>query len=164
EPARAVLAGGAGSAPERPWLPGRLRRLLPEAPPPVEVAEQEVEGGLVRVPDDLLGEGEPGVVEQAVAGQEPGPELRERGGRRRCGGERLVQLLQLTANRLGVGRVDELEPYFLGRRQRGRLDLESVPHAGQQRGSGPRVFEACGREIRALEHKAGGSHDANRDG
>src|SRR5260370_42276094 len=105
-----------------------------------------MEGGLVRVADDLLGEAQTGVVKETVAGEDPGPELRERGGRRRCTGEGLVQVVQLTADRLGVAWRDQPEP-DCPRRRRGRQELGSGAPTPQPGRGAPGAVEAPARGV-----------------
>src|SRR5690242_10364630 len=94
------LADRRAPAHEGPRLRERLHRFRRQPLPQVQIAEQDMERRLVRVPRDLLGEAETGVVKEPVAGENRGPELRERGGRRRGTAERLVQVAQLAADRL----------------------------------------------------------------
>jgi hypothetical protein len=124
-----------------------------------ELAEEEMKRGLVGSPSERVGHAKPRIVKETMPGQEPG--LQDgRGGVGRSAGERCVQLLQIVLDRPGVGRVDQLEPDFLGRLP-GREELEPVPDAGHQPGRVLWILEPGPGEIGALDDHVVGRDDAN---
>jgi hypothetical protein len=133
--------------------------LLAKALPRIEVAQEEMEGGLIGLSGQFVHQAESGVVKQSLPREKTGAKRRSSGGRQ-SRGERLFQVVQLMADGLGAVRVDQLEPSVLGRTP-GREELEPVSDAGRQGWRIPRVLESGRHEIRAFEHEAVGPADSN---